>query len=161
MGIQLNTIRTDRATTDSLKEGYLFKDLKLDLQISAPGSDALHAKSDNKDLLSDFDVDAVLNSIKNILTTTPGEKLLNPLLGLDFRRFLFEGITESLAFFIGQAILAGLVVQEPRVEVERVFVEGVPDENLYDITLAISIPTLKVYDITLRGVLNNNGFTFV
>jgi phage baseplate assembly protein W len=161
MSIKLNTVRSSKIKEGALSEGHLYKDLKFDIQLSAPGSDALHAKNDDKELLAVYDTDAVLGSLKNILTTSPGEKLLNPFFGLDFRRFLFENITDSVAFFIGQSILNGLVVQEPRVEVDQIDIVGIPDENQYDITMSISIPTLKVFDLTLRGVLNNNGFTFV
>lgn len=161
MAIKLNTIKTPEAIQESLRAGYLYKDVNFDLNLQNTEGRELFRSNDNKDLEGLYDSNAILTSLKNILTTSPGEKLLNPLFGLDLRDYLFESVTESKAFFIGQDILLGLSTQEPRVILDRVEVVAVIEEGAYEITLFLTIPTLKVYAISLKGILNNDGYTFV
>lgn len=161
MAIKLNTIRTPDAVQETLKQGYLYKDVSFDLNLQNTLGGELFRSNDNADLRSIYDSSAILTSLKNILTTSPGEKLLNPEFGLDLRDYLFEVVSETKAFFIGQDILLGLAAQEPRVSLDEIEVIAVPEDNTYEITLSLSIPTLKVYEISLKGILNNDGYTFV
>lgn len=161
MAIKLNTIRTPDEVQENLDRGYLYKDVSFDLNLQNTLGGELFRSNDNKDLRSLYDSSAILTSLKNILTTSPGEKLLNPEFGLDLRDYLFESVTETKAFFIGQDILLGLAAQEPRVSLDEITVIAMPEENAYEITLGISIPTLKVYEISLKGILNNDGYVFV
>lgn len=161
MAIKLNTIKAPDRVQETIKSGFLYKDVKFDLNLQNTQGRELFRNNDNKDLECLFDSNAILTSIKNILTTSPGEKLLNPLFGLDLRDYLFENVTENKAFFIGQDILLGLTSQEPRVTIDNVEVVADLDENGYEITLNLSIPSLKVYEISLKGILNNDGYTFV
>lgn len=161
MAIKLNTIRTPDTVQENLDRGYLYKDVSFDLNLQNTLGGELFRSNDNTDLRSLYDSNAILTSLKNILTTSPGEKLLNPEFGLDLRDYLFESVTETKAFFIGQDILLGLAAQEPRVSLDEITVIAIPEENAYEITLGISIPTLKVYEISLKGILNNDGYVFV
>ena len=117
--------------------------------------------NENKDLKPIYDANSVLNAIKNILTTSPGEKLLNPTFGVDLRDYLFETVSETRAFFLGTDLYNGLTDQEPRVSIERIDIVAVSDEQQYEIDLNISIPSLNINSISLRGILNNDGYTFV
>ena len=47
---------------------------------------------------------------------------------------------------------------EPRIEVDGVSVIPNADMNEYEINMQINIPSLNVYGISLRSVLNNNGY---
>jgi phage baseplate assembly protein W len=161
MAIKLNSIRTPTAVEEALNAGFLYKDVAFDLNFENAQSSELFGGVDDKDLQAVYDSNAILTSIKNILTTTPGEKLLNPSLGLDLRDYLFENVTENKAFFIGQDILLGLAVQEPRVVIDNIEVIAVMDDNEYEITIKLSIPSLKVYELSLKSILNNDGYTFV
>lgn len=161
MAIKLNIVKTPDAVQETLDQGYLYKDVSFDLNLQNTLGGELFRSNDNTDLRSLYDSNAILTSLKNILTTSPGEKLLNPNFGLDLRDYLFESVTETKAFFIGQDILLGLAAQEPRVTLDEITVIAIPEDSAYEITLSLSIPTLKVYEISLKGVLNNDGYTFV
>lgn len=161
MAIKLNTIKTPDAVQKTLDQGYLYKDISFDLNLQNTAGRELFRANDNTDLRSLYDNNAILTSLKNILTTSPGEKLLNPQFGLDLRDYLFEVVTETKAFFIGQDILLGLAAQEPRVTIDEITIIAVPEDNTYEITIGLSIPSLKVYTISLKGLLNNDGYTFV
>jgi len=161
MAIKLNIVKPTSQVETALRDGYLYKDIGFDLVNRYTDNVELYKNNENTDLKPIYDANAVLNSIKNILTTSPGEKLLNPLFGVDLRDYLFETVSETRAFFLGTDLYNGLTEQEPRITIDRVDVVAAIEEQLYDIDLNISIPSLNINGITLRGILNNDGYTFV
>lgn len=161
MAIKLNIVKPTTQVEVALRNGYLYKDIGFDLVNRYTDNVELYKNNENTDLKPIYDANAVLNSIKNILTTSPGEKLLNPLFGVDLRDYLFDPVTETRAFFLGTDLYNGLTEQEPRITIDRVDVVAAIDEQQYDIDLNISIPSLNINGITLRGILNNDGYTFV
>ena len=48
-----------------------------------------------------------------------------------------------------------------RIELEKVEVQGLEDEQQYNIQLQINVPSLNVYGLSLRSVLNSNGYNFI
>ena len=94
-------------------------------------------------------------------TTTPGQKLLNPTIGLDLRSYLFESVSNTISYFIGLDIYNSLGIQEPRVDLNDIEIEGIPDENEYRITIGYSIPGLDIYNLSLNATLNKEGYVVV
>tara|TARA_R110000782_G_scaffold259366_2_gene349819 strand:- start:1056 stop:1457 length:402 start_codon:yes stop_codon:yes gene_type:complete len=87
------------------------------------------------------DVDAIKNSIKNILLTKRGEKPFNPRFGCNLTDYLFEPadrVTESL---MRTEIEYSLGEQEPRIQINKVIIEDYPDRNSYAITIDCLILT--------------------
>lgn len=161
MAIKLNIVKPTTEVEVALRSGYLYKDIGFDLVNLYTTNVELYKDNENKDLKPIYDANSVLNAIKNILTTSPGEKLLNPTFGVDLRDYLFETVSETRAFFIGTDLYNGLTEQEPRVSIDRIDVVAVSDDQQYEIDLNISIPSLNINSISLRGILNNDGYTFV
>jgi phage baseplate assembly protein W len=161
MAIKLNVIRPTTEVEKALASGYLYKDIELDLNLSYTNNLELYKENEKRDLASLFDVKAVITSLKNILTTSPGEKILNPTFGLDLRDYLFEPVSETGGFFLGKDLFDGLLLQEPRIKINNIRIKVNEDEQQYDINLNISIPSLNVNNLSLGGVLNNDGYTFV
>lgn len=91
------------------------------------------------DLLLVKDDRAIKQSISNLLSTSFGERLFQPLLGGALRRFLFEPIDPLTAFEMRDCVLDVIRKHEPRVG--RVFVDIVayPGENTYTIGVEYSI----------------------
>ena len=156
--IKLTDISTTKLDSASLNQGYLFKDLFLDLKTSVYYNKQLNKNSVLKDVQGVFDENAIRNSITNIFFTAPGQKILSPEFGLDLRRYLFEPISDFSAFAIKDDIQNRLPLMEPRLEIEGVSVIPNPDDNEYRINLQINVPSLDVYGISVRSVLNNNGY---
>ena len=156
--IKLTDISTSNLDNASLKKGYLFKDLFLDLKTSVYYNKQLNKNSVLKDVQGVFDENAIRNSITNIFLTAPGEKILSPEFGLDLRRYLFEPISDFSAFAIKDDIKNRLPDMEPRVTIQNVVVIPNPDQNEYRISMQIDIPSLDVYGLSLRSSLNNNGY---
>jgi|TARA_R110002012_G_scaffold4356_7_gene20098 phage baseplate assembly protein W len=145
----------------SLERSYLYKDLLLDLEMDVYYNDQLQSGQQLRDLKPIFDLRAVKNSITNIFLTSPGQKILNPLFGIDLRRHLFEQVTKFEETWIRADIETHLPAQEPRIQLENVDVVARPDENRFDIYLQINVPSLNAYGITLEGRLNKEGYYIV
>lgn len=74
---------------------------------------------------------SVRDSIRIILSTRPGEQLMQPLFGAGLQNFLNEGNTVTIRRQIQRAILESLQTYEPRIAVDAVEVDtvsGVPSE---------------------------------
>jgi hypothetical protein len=124
-------------------ERYVYKDLSLDLsrtKIEAPG---LQVPTPGTDIKANFDLEAISNSLQNLFNTSPGQRFLFPEYGLNLRRFLFSPITVNNGKIIGTTIYNGIKKYEPRVIPQEVNVIAVPDENLYEITIAVEVPATK------------------
>lgn len=142
-------------------KNYLYKDIHLDLQVKYLLNGNFNQIPEVRDFLSDFDLNAIKNSLKNLFLTIPGQKILNPTFGLDLRQFLFEQITVSNAREIERVIYGEISLYEPRVEVRQVQVVDKPDMQEYDITISLAIPSLNINNIQLKGTLSSAGFNYI
>lgn len=141
---------------------YLYKDLSFDLEpeySTIPGT----LKTNNiVDLKPLTDASAVVNSLKNILLTSPGQKILNPTFGLDLRRFLFYPVNSRIGYLIGLEFSEKLPIYEPRIQINTVNVGLLPDDNTYEIGVSFTIPLLTGSRIfSLKGKLNSDGYTII
>jgi phage baseplate assembly protein W len=146
----------------NLNEGnsYLYADLHLDLSSDNNIENFLHQKSQTNDLKLDYDINALKNSINNLFTTTPGQKVLNPEYGLDLRKYLFLPATKDVAKNIRDEIYTQIARFEPRIKVSNIFITILEDVNEFDITMVINVPSLNILNVSLFGTLNNNGYIF-
>ena len=72
--------------------------------------------------------DNVRESIRLILLTEPGERLMREEFGCGLRRFLFEPNTVTTRQLIADRITKELAQWEPRIAVESVAVEADPED---------------------------------
>lgn len=159
MSIKLKSIAISPLDGKHLEKGFLYKDLKLDLESDTFLNKQLNKKESLKDVAAIYDVEAVKNSVITALTTSPGDKILNPTYGIDLRDFLFEPIDDFTTDIIKDRIETRLPEVEPRVTIENVEVIGYEDENKYEIYLQINIPSLNVYGVSLKAELNSVGYS--
>lgn len=141
---------------------YAFSDLHLDLKLDYTDRSSVGAKAEKRDVKMDFDLAAIKNSIVNILTTSPGEKILNPPFGLDLRDYLFDPISDTTADLIKARIKEGLRDQEPRIVFNQE-PEVTPDEenNQYTIEFNIGVPFLEISKFLFVGLLKFDGFVLL
>ena len=138
----------------------IYVDIELDLKQNYAKSPRLNSKNVIKDLVASYDVDAVKNSLFNLFTTIPGQKILNPIYGLNLLQFVFTGITEINANLMGNLILEGIGKFEPRLEVKKIFIFPDIENQTYEIGLRLDVPSLNIIGITLKGKLSESGFYF-
>jgi phage baseplate assembly protein W len=141
---------------------FAFADLHLDIETSFPSQNEVYSKNIQKDVVVDYDLRAIKNSIVNIFTTSPGEKILNPAFGLDLRDYLFEPVSEIVSNQIATAITTGLINQEPRIRfVQPPEVISIPEEQAYTINMIVEVPLLGISNFLFQGLLNFQGFSII
>jgi phage baseplate assembly protein W len=74
-------------------------------------------------------VEGLESSMRMVLMTAPGERLMRPEFGCRIWDLLFEPITANLLGQISEAVRQALAQWEPRVEVEDVASEPDPDSD--------------------------------
>lgn len=138
----------------------IYKDIRLDLNIGFEREARLHSKNTVMDIQASNDVHAVKNSLYNLFTTIPGQKILNPVYGLNLLQFVFTGITDINANLMGNLILEGVGKFEPRLVVKKIFIFPDIENQTYEIGLRLDVPSLNVEGISLRGAISESGFNF-
>lgn len=138
---------------------YVYSDIHLDITKNTPkGNGRLFFSRNSNDIKADLDERAIVNSIRNLLVTSPRERILVPNFGINLRRFLFEPADQYTAQLIGKFITEGIEQYEPRVVVQRVHVEVFPDDQEYKVYIVLQIPALSSQNFVLNGFLNQSGF---
>jgi phage baseplate assembly protein W len=136
----------------------IYTDLMLDLESNYTLDPKLEAKDTITDLEVSNDIAAIKNSLFNLFTTIPGQKILNPIYGLNILQFLFTGISDDNARAMGNVILRGIQKYEPRVEVVKIYVMADIENQTYEIGLKLNVPTLNIEGLALKGTLSESGF---
>jgi len=140
-------------------EEYTYKDIHLDIKPNQNISEfGLHRESNTNDIEESRDVAAIMNSIKNIFDTVPGEKLLSPEFGANLHQYLFDPITKDTAENIGETTRAAINQFEPRVILDKVQVIMNKDAHEYVITVKLTIPSLNNKKAVMKGRLTGNGY---
>ncbi len=152
--ININSIRK----TNKTEQGFTYSDLKLDLQFNYTVNNELLKSKEIKDSVNSFDYDAIRNSIVNLFTTIPGQKLLNPYFGLNLSKYLFEPVNEETAAIIANDISYGLNTFEPRILLRNLDILFSEENQTYTVGLTFSVPQIKNKEFKLVGTLSNSGF---
>lgn len=137
---------------------YVYTDLHLDLNSSYNVNNFLFQKNEINDIELDYDINAIRNSLYNLFTTTPGEKILTPDYGLDLRQYLFVPATVEIGENIRDEIYRQVRIFEPRVKVHNIHIKIMEDVNEFDISIYYSVPTLNITGVSMFGTLANSGF---
>ena len=107
------------------KKITLYQDFKKDLEISPVSSDLTVWK----------DEDAVKESIKNLVLTDRGERLMQPNLGGNINAMLFENITPAVLILIQNQVRNTVELYEPRAEL----IDVIATSNIDDYTVRVKI----------------------
>ena len=106
-----------------------FKDVSMSFKFNPLSGDLITLKNEN----------AIARAVRNIVSTTPGEKFFNPEFGSSIGEILFENVDDITAVSIQDEIRNCLGNYEPRVELIDVFVDPNFDENQFDVTITYRI----------------------
>jgi phage baseplate assembly protein W len=91
------------------------------------------------DVALSYDEQAVIRSVRNLLSTKHYERPFNPNLGSNMDTLLFENISMSTSISIQKEIETIIKNYEPRASVQNVRVSPYPEKNAYNITLSFYI----------------------
>lgn len=92
-----------------------------------------------KDVTKHVDEMSVINSVKNLISTSRYERPFQPLLGSGVRNLLFENMDSITASVLEREIFQTLDNFEPRVSVKEVNVSPDYDNNTYRIGMTFFI----------------------
>ena len=106
-----------------------------------------------KDVTRNFNEEAIKRSVKNIVLTGRGEKLMNPLFGCDMNSLLFEVMSPSTEEMLKEHIVTAITNFEPRAKLIGVTVSALYDMNAYGVTIVFSSIN-KREPITLELLIN-------
>lgn len=153
-------INLDILKRNTEREDYnVFSDLKLDLKIGNTFNDELEKKDQILDIKASNNLDAIKNSFTSLLTTSPGEKILNPTFGINFGDLLFLPVNEDRALVIGENILLNINKFEPRIRIVNIDVIADEVEQQYVINFLFTVPRFNNEKFSIKGTLNKSGFT--
>lgn len=92
-----------------------------------------------KDINKNVGVQAVINSVKNLLLTGHYEKPFHPEIGSNIRKMLFEPLDAIVATNLQREIEETLNNYEPRVRVTRIIVSPNYDKNGFNVYLEFNV----------------------
>lgn len=111
-----------------------FKDISMTFQINPLNNDLIALKNEN----------AISRSIRNIVSTIPGEKFFNQNFGSNITKSLFENIDSISASVIKDEIEYSISNYEPRVELIEVIIDPDYDNNAFNVTIVYRIIGIDV-----------------
>jgi phage baseplate assembly protein W len=92
-------------------------------------------KQNDGDIQKDEDVEAVFNSLRNIVMTFQGQRRMRPDFAYGPYNFLFEPINEKHAQALGTAVASAINTYEPRIDLKNVNVQYSPEQYYYNVIL--------------------------
>lgn len=119
--------------TPRSKKITIYQDFKKDLERSPVSSDITIWK----------DEDAVKESIKNLILTDRGERLMQPQIGGNINAMLFENITPAVLILIQNAVENTIDLYEPRAELIDVTATSNIDDNTVRVNIAFYITNVQ------------------
>jgi phage baseplate assembly protein W len=101
--------------------------------------DGAFKRQSDGDVKKDTDINAIFNSITNIILTTQGERRMLPTFASNIKRLLFEPIDEITARMIAESLLDAIKNWDNRINVTGFDIEPLYDENSYRCRLNFTI----------------------
>lgn len=144
--------------TNKVNDAYTYADLHLDLELQQLITNEAAKNTQQQDIVADYDLGAIRNSIVNLFLTSPGDKILNPEFGMDLRDYLFMPTSESVAGLINDTISRNINVFEPRIALQRLNVVPDYDNQQYTINMTVVVPFLQNSTLNLSGTINSQGY---
>lgn len=98
-------------------------------------------EKDIKSVVMISDEEDIRSSLEILLSTSIGERLMQPTYGCDLKRLLFEPLDTSLKAYIKDLIKTAILYHEPRIRLDDISLEAKPNQGLLEITLEYTIRT--------------------
>jgi phage baseplate assembly protein W len=99
--------------------------------------------------------EATRSNILNFFLTGKRERIMNPTFGAGIREQLFEQITQGTTQNIRDIIQFGLTDYFPQIQLNRLSVDALPDNNVIQVYFSYSILSTNIQDEILINF--NNG----
>ena len=96
------------------------------------------------DVSMKYDEQAVIKSIRNLLSTNLYERLFQPNVGSSLNKLLFEPVSPLTASLIEDEIARMINNYEPRATISQLFVQASPDSNSFNVSLFVLIGNITI-----------------
>ncbi len=126
---------------------HLFVDLRLDIQTQTNDITA-NRRTQQNDVATLTDMAALRIRIGNLISTLPGEMVLEPTYGCNLNQYLFEPVSRDRGYVIGRYIRGQIERFVPQVKLEKITVVSNTDLQKYDIEIIFSNRRIKQQDKT-------------
>ena len=97
------------------------------------------AQPSTGDVSMRYDEQAVIRSIRNLLSTNLYERLFQPTLGSTIGQLLFEPVSPLTASQIEDEVARMITNYEPRATIDQILVSARPDSNAFNVYLSVYI----------------------
>jgi phage baseplate assembly protein W len=102
----------------------------------------------------------IQSSLQILLSTSLGERIMQPTYGSNLKDYIFEPLDTSLDAFLKDLIKTAILYFEPRIHLDKVRLESVPLQGLVTISLDYRIrSTNSRYNFVLPFYLNEGANT--
>lgn len=91
------------------------------------------------DIVRNTDIDAILNSLKNIINTSQGSRRMLQAFAANLKGLLFEPLDEITARMIAENLIGSIRYWEDRIEITGFDIEPKYDKNQYNCRLLFNI----------------------
>lgn len=95
----------------------------------------------------------IRQSLEILMSTTPGERVMNPSYGCGLRSLTFENVSESTLTEIKDVVDRAVLFFEPRIRVDNIDVDA---ENIYDGLVTIYL----YYTVRITNTRSNMVYPF-
>ena len=101
-------------------------------------------KHSDGDLTKDVDVDAVINSLNNIVATIQGSRRMLPEFAQDLWGLLFEPMDANTARAIGQGLLEAIRKWDDRISIDGIDIMPDYDSSEYRVKMNFTIKPIDI-----------------
>ena len=154
MPIKLQILEPERDQRDDV----IYRDIDLNVNVGIVKGNSAASPENLTDLNTSVNFEAIKNSLINLITTFPGQKILNPEFGMNFGDLLFLPVSKVRATVIGETISNTVAGFEPRIQVTFIEVVADIEKQEYELNIEITIPEFNNNPLNLKGRLNKSGF---
>lgn len=112
----------------------MWSDFDIELERCKPGYHT-HENGYSGDVVRNIDIDAINNSLRNILSTLQGSRRMLPSFANGLNRIIFEQMDERTDQLIRNQIISAINKWDSRITVKGVHIDKMEDSNTYNIRL--------------------------
>lgn len=104
------------------------------------------------------DLEAIYQSIDNIIGTEKGERMFLPTFGVDLLQYVYEPLTRATEFAMLTEIAEAIRIWEPRVTVlfQKSYVKSFPDTHDSEVFIVFKIKGQTDEEYVYQTTLNRN-----
>jgi len=146
MAILQSGYRDASGTNSSARSTRLYSDLGLSFERNVA----------TKDLIVKKDVDAVKQSVRNLILTNHYERPFHPEIGSNVTALLFEPMNPITANVLQRTIAEVIENFEPRARLVSVIASSQPDRNAYEVTISFYVVNVPGELIELTTMLERS-----